>query len=447
MTSRKKAASSVAIGILVTLASLLGALNVGFVALWAAKQACGPNIVKQEQPKQHVKRKLFWKRPPPAPVPIQPEPSGFCRTVYRILDHIPLLAPPPPPPPPPSETCDEKKNPLLQKISSVFKRKQKTTMPSHTELATAFTEYKHPTKSQEKLIHQLALQFREYVNDTHHLEERLQNVSWGGTSAWWLGHDGGPTLLPSYLRVMDWPTDLKSTFPFGLCKQEPCPSAFALAHTFQWREAFQPWKMSPAAIHENRDGFVYVRGSAKSLSNRNDGHGMVWLRCGVHTNPPDPASYFRALLNALDMAVADNLHRSHNKVGKFNVVIDANGASFAMLPKLGDAKKGIVMLQDHYPNRLGMIVLANFSRVAEFLLTMIKPLITKEVRDKILILPKDADKRRDILETIVHEEYIPDYLGGIDTYRFNVKEYYSDKSLQFSDEEGIRYQTEMPYHA
>jgi hypothetical protein len=85
--------------------------------------------------------------------------------------------------------------------------------------------------------------------------------------------------------------------------------------------------------------------------------------------------------------------------------------------------------------------------VAEFLLTMIKPLITKEVRDKILILPKDADKRRDILEAIVHEEYIPDYLGGIDTYRFNVKEYYSDKSLQFNDEEGIRYQTEMPYHA
>ena len=116
-------------------------------------------------------------------------------------------------------------------------------------------------------------------------------------------------------------------------------------------------------------------------------------------------------------------------------------------PKLGDAKKGIVMLQDHYPNRLGMIVLANFSRVAEFLLTMIKPLITKEVRDKILILPKDADKRRDILETIVQNEYIPDYLGGTDTYRFNVKEYYSDTSLQFSNEEAIRYQTEMPYHA
>jgi hypothetical protein len=437
--------NSIAIGILVTLASILGALNVGFVSLWGAQMACGP-VVQREPRKQHVRRKLFWKKPPPK-VSTKPDASAFCRNVWNILENVPFLSPPPKLPSV-QETCAEKKNPL-QKLASILKRRKKSTNISATGLATAFTEYKQPTKAQEKLIQELAHEFRDYMNDPHHLEDRLKHVSWGGShsSEWWLGPDGGPTLLPSYLKVMDWPTDLTCTFPFGLCKQEPCPAAFALAHTLQWRESFQPWKMTPAAIHENRDGFVYVRGSAKSLSHKNDGHGMVWLRCGVHKNSPDPVSYFRALLNSLDMAVSDTLHRSHNKVGKFNVVIDANQASFAMLPKLGDAKKGIVMLQDHYPNRLGMIILANFSRVAEFLLTMIKPLITKEVRDKILILPKDADKRKEILEAVVKPEYIPDYLGGTDTYRFNVKEYYSDKSLQFSNEEGTLYQTEMPYHA
>ena len=47
-----------------TLASLLGALNVGFVSLWAAKQACGPpatSMVPQEQPKQFESENYFGK--------------------------------------------------------------------------------------------------------------------------------------------------------------------------------------------------------------------------------------------------------------------------------------------------------------------------------------------------------------------------------------------------
>jgi len=449
MVARKNFANSpVTLGVLIALASVLGFLNVAFVSLWGAKLACGPIIVVREK-EPEVKRRPFWKKKQPA-APPQPEPSAFCQTVWRVLDYVPLLAAEQAEEPVESETCpeeEEEKNPL-KKIASLLKRKKKSAATtSSAELQTAFSEVFHPTKSQEKLMHRLAHQFRDHMDDPHHLEERLNNVPWGGslTSKWWLGHDGGP-LLAGYLRIMNWPEDLQSTFPFKLCSKG-CPASYALAHTLQWRETFKPWLISPSAIHENRDGFVYFRGHGKSLKNDNHGHGMVWLRAGVHESTPDPTNYFRALLNALDMAVADTLHRSHQKIGKFNVVIDANGASFQILPKLGDAKKGIVMLQDHYPDRLGIVVLANFSRVAEFLLTMIKPLITKEVRDKILILPKDAMKRKEILESIVEKEYIPDYLGGQDTYRFNVKEYYSDKTLHFSDKEAREYLTAMPYHA
>ena len=237
-----------------------------------------------------------------------------------------------------------------------------------------------------------------------------------------------------------------TNFPFKLCGKG-CPAYFAFAHTLKWRESYKPWLMSPGAIYENRDGFVYMRGHSRSLKHDNHGHAIVWIRAGVHKGVVDPPLYFRAVMNALDAAVSDTLHRSHQKVGKFNVVIDAEGASFQMLPKLGDAKKGIVMLQDHYPNRLGVVVLANFSKVAEFLLTMIKPLITKEVRDKIVILPKDPIKRQQMLEAIVEKEYIPVALGGQDSYEFNAKEYYSDKRMQFSDQEAKEYLQAMPYHA
>lgn len=454
------------IGVLIALASVLGALNLGLVSLWLSKVACGPrfSLVKKEVVVE--KRKFFWKRrervveTEPTPEPASP----FCQTVWNVLDQMPLLTTneQAADESQETETCVEenvKRNPL-QKLFSKLKRrnKNKTTSSSSStaldlrEFPTAYSTDFHATNAQEKLMHRLAHEFRVEMNETTHtLDHRLDSVAWGGSShtKWWQGHDGGP-LLASYLRIMGWPQDLLTNFPMKLCGNEKCHASFALQHTLQWRESFKPWLMCPGAMEENKNGFVYFRGHAKSLNDKktNHGHGMVWLRAAAHgDSSPDPIWYFRALLNALDMAVSDSLHRSHQKVGKFNVVIDAAGASFQMLPKLGDAKKGIVMLQDHYPNRLGIIVLANFSRVSEFLLTMIKPLITKEVRDKILILPKDPIKRQAILETIIEKEYIPDYLGGTDTYRFDVKEYYADTKLHCTDAQAKEYLTTMPYHA
>lgn len=458
--ARKAPKSSMALGILIALASMLGALNVALVSLWGAKLYCGPAkiAVKEIKPPKKQKRP-FWKRKQEVKEEEEPaaEPSALCKQVWRVLDYLPYLTSTETTTERPAEidttTCTEKKkkNPFKKILDKLSRKKTTTTTSTSSDasLQTAFSQPFHATKSQEKLMHRMAQQFREEMQESPHvLDERLDNVAWGSNShsKWWLGHDGGP-LVHAYLRVMDWPQNLRSTFPFKLCIKG-CSAAFALEHTFQWRETFKPWLMCPSAITENAHGFVYFRGRAKSLHpSDNHGHGMVWIRAVAHDTKPNPTWYFRALLNSLDMAVSDTLQRSHHKVGKFNVVIDANGASFSLLPSLGDMKKGIVMLQDHYPNRLGIVVLANFSRVSEFLLTMIKPLITKEVRDKIYILPKDAVKRQQILEAIVEEEYIPDYLGGQDTYRFDAKEYYSDASMQFSDQEAMEYLTTMPYHA
>ena len=242
--------------------------------------------------------------------------------------------------------------------------------------------------------------------------------------------------------------DLETNFPFKLCSKG-CSADRALSHTLEWREKYKPWLISSCAISENRGGFVYRRGHARSLKrNDNSGHAMVWIRAGIKTNGvTDPECYFRAILHSLEMAVADTLHRSHQKVSKLNVILDAAHTSFHMLPNLGDTKKAIVMLQDHYPDRLGMVILANLSKATEFLLSMIKPLITKDVRQKILVLPGDAIKRQQILDAIVEHEFIPDYLGGPDTYRFDAKEYYHHKQHQCTDAEAKEYLKTMPYHA
>ena len=88
------------------------------------------------------------------------------------------------------------------------------------------------------------------------------------------------------------------------------------------------------------------------------------------------------------------------------------------------------------------------SRTVEFVVNLVKPLLTKEVRDKIHILSHDPLKRAAQLSTLIQHEYIPDWLGGPDTYRFDVDEYYAvDEEHSWTDEEGRAFIDTMPYHA
>lgn len=110
-------------------------------------------------------------------------------------------------------------------------------------------------------------------------------------------------------------------------------------------------------------------------------------------------------------------------------------------------KHVISILQDHYPNRLGVIVVTNVSRTAEFVVNLIKPLISKEVRNKIHFLSHEHGLRASELEALIEKEYIPDWLGGLDNHQFDVEEYYSDKHHVWSVEEGRAFVRSMPYHA
>lgn len=84
--------------------------------------------------------------------------------------------------------------------------------------------------------------------------------------------------------------------------------------------------------------------------------------------------------------------------------------------------------------------------MGEFVIGIVKPLISEEVRQKIKVLPRDPKLRRQVLQTVVGTENIPGWLGGKDSFRFDVDSYYSHSTV-ISDEESIEYLTTMPYHA
>ena len=177
----------------------------------------------------------------------------------------------------------------------------------------------------------------------------------------------------------------------------------------------------------------------------------------------------RAYVNALEEAVAASLRNSKGRVGKFNVILDGHNFSWGLMPSLHQLRVFVTMLQDHFPDRLGIIMLTNLGRVGEFVVGIIKPIISEEgardmspnlshvylflmsffcstVRQKIIVLPRDDKTRRTMLKAVVGLNNIPKWLGGRDTFEFDPNRYYSN-SLVLSDEEATQYAKTMPYHS
>jgi hypothetical protein len=114
---------------------------------------------------------------------------------------------------------------------------------------------------------------------------------------------------------------------------------------------------------------------------------------------------------------------------------------------LHQLKVFVTMLQDHFPDRLGMVLLTNLGMVGELVVKLFLPLITEEVRNKITVLPHGVVERKQVLESVVGRENVPVWLDGTDDYEFDVDAYYANESMYASDEDANEYLTTMPYHA
>ena len=313
-------------------------------------------------------------------------------------------------------------------------------------------------------------------SDTPHrpFHERVDGVPWGGisddTTRWWprksrsdplttiSAHSEGGRVLAAYLKIMKWPADLYPKFPFRLCPKG-CGSEVSLLHTLEWREKYRPWCVSSETIRFNRAGFIYSRGHSNpgvnqrlrlaeknGRSGSSEGHSLVWYRPGLASPSDDGEMYTRSIINVLDVAVSESLIRNRGTIGRFNIVMDCGGMSSRNSPTIAGAKRLFSILQDHYPDRLGVLLAANLSGLTQMLMKMMMPFVTEDVRAKIHIVPNGAEERREMLLQFMTEDEIPYYLGGKDDYKYDAKEYYRGKCVL--PEDAIRdYITMMPYHA
>jgi hypothetical protein len=342
---------------------------------------------------------------------------------------------------------------------------------------TAFTpEIVELSQQQERLVLKMGSDVLESVSD---FKQRSSLVPWGGPPAaaaveavsfdWYArkkAHRGpsaplekieGGNLFSSYLRIMKWPENLGETnFPFKLCKAKKknegkgCDSTVAIQHTLEFRERYKPWLVTPGIKRANANGLVYIRGFSPSYSDDEDGgHAIVWLRLALKVKTDDENDrvfFVRSMIREFDRAVAASLQRSNGRLGKFNAVVDGKDFTWNSMPSLGAVKALVAVLQDHFADRLGVIILVNVGSICEILLKLFLPLITEDVRNKIIMLPHYPKERLEALKDILGtEQNIPIGLGGTDNYDFDSDDYYANDVFG-RDEEALEYLTTMPYH-
>merc|ERR1711957_193416 len=121
-----------------------------------------------------------------------------------------------------------------------------------------------------------------------------------------------------------------------------------------------------------------------------------------------------------------------------------------MIPPIRATKKLLKMLQDHYPDRLGVIVILNMASAAQMFFKILAPFVPEVVRRKIHILPNKKEEQYEVLKGVIDEKYIPIQYGGTDDFKFDSKTYYDSGTYRcdkWSDKEGKEYIQSMPYHA
>jgi hypothetical protein len=367
----------------------------------------------------------------------------------------------------------------------VKSEKQQQQPQASMQFPSAFTkEIIHLTEQEEEQVRQMAKDTLESIPE---FERRISAVPWGGAQQnqndqeetvatvssyyeWYapktkkkhrgrstisapLDQIDGGNLFSSYLNIMKWPKDVDDVnFPFKICKAKKkieggrCDASVAVLHTLEFRERYKPWLVTPSIKKANSEGLIYQRGFSPPYSeDENGSHAIVVIRLARRVTADDKDGIFftRAMIREFDRAVAASLQRSNGRVGKFNAVVDGKDFTWSTMPNIGTVKGLVAILQDHFADRLGVIILVNVGPICEILLNIFLSLITEEVRNKIVMLPHDQNERMAALETVLGTDNIPIWLGGVDNYVFQVDGHYANNKVSL-DDEALDYLATMP---
>ncbi|GAV59279.1 CRAL_TRIO domain-containing protein/CRAL_TRIO_N domain-containing protein [Cephalotus follicularis] len=186
-----------------------------------------------------------------------------------------------------------------------------------------------------------------------------------------------------------------------------------LKETLKWRAEYKPEEIRWEEVaQEAETGKIY-------RSNYSDKHGRTVLvmrpRC---QNSKSTKGQIRYLVYCMENAIMDLPQDQEQMVW----LIDFHGFNLSHISTKVTQETAHV-LQEHYPERLGLAILYNPPKFFEPFYTVVKPFLEPKTRNKVKFIYADDLNTKKIMEELFDMDKLESAFGGNDHSGFNIHKY------------------------
>lgn len=205
--------------------------------------------------------------------------------------------------------------------------------------------------------------------------------------------------LRRYLEARDWNVEKANKMLLGSIK---------------WRATFNPEEIRWHQVaHEGETGKV-------SKANFHDrmGRTVLIMRPGMQ-NTTSPEGNIRHLVYLIENAIL-NLPEGQEQM---SWLIDFNGWSFNTNIPISTARDITYVLQNHYPERLAIVILYNPPKIFEAFYKIVKYFVDPKTSQKINFVYPNNKASMELMQTFFDTENLPSEFGGKATLKYDHEEF------------------------
>jgi len=194
-----------------------------------------------------------------------------------------------------------------------------------------------------------------------------------------------------------------------------------ITNTLAWRAQYNPHKITA------EDVLCELKNSGKMYRSGFDKYGrpILYMKPGLdNTGAPEREQKVRYLCYLLEKCA---LVAAKNKKEKLLLIIDFKGNSqINGLLNIKISQEVLQVLQDHYPETLGVAMIYNSPWTFHFFWSCISPFMHPITREKVRMV----NHQKEFLEFIDPKELETTY-GGLNTFKYNFEEHWNKEDLEF----------------
>eukprot|EP00850_Spirogloea_muscicola_P018964 SM000180S03489 [mRNA] locus=s180:36955:38891:- [translate_table: standard] len=187
-----------------------------------------------------------------------------------------------------------------------------------------------------------------------------------------------------------------------------------LRDTLKWRQKYKPEEIKWEDVaHEGETAKLY---KADFLDRK--GHSVL-VMCPGRQNTNEHNSQMRHLVYCLENAVISLPPDQEQMVW----LVDFQGWTYRSSPPMKSARETLNILQNHYPERLGLAICYNPPRVFEAFWSMIRPFIDSKTAKKVRFIYAKGSQSTRLLEELFDLDKLDQQFGGKKPWSYDHEAY------------------------